>query len=70
LINVQSIVKAVLYDDGDFVLYDDDGKLKWSTGTKSNGPSILLLQNDGNLVLIDQSKNILWTTNTSAECTG
>ena len=64
LIHFQGTIEAVMQYDGNFELHDTYGKLKWSTGTKSNIPSNLILQNDGNLVLYDGNMSPIWATNT------
>ena len=57
---------GTMQDDGDFVLYaEDGGAAQWASGTPSLGCGAYLdLQNDGNLVLYDSSQNARWSTGT------
>jgi len=55
---------AHMQRDGNFVLYDENGIAKWSTGTSNHPGSELRLQNDGNLVVYDSGGRALWATNT------
>jgi hypothetical protein len=48
---------ATLQNDGNFVVYDKDGKALWNTYTYSQGASVLKMQNDGNLVAYRNSDN-------------
>jgi len=53
--------------DHDVVIYDDNQKAQWKSGTEGQGEGKvrLVLQDDGNLVLLDASDTNLWATNTS-----
>jgi RNA polymerase sigma factor (sigma-70 family) len=52
--------------DGNFVIYDDDLRPCFYTGTAGNPGAFLRLQDDGNLVLYSAELKVLWTTHTEA----
>ncbi len=56
--------RLVLQTDGNLVLYDQNGKPLWNTGTEGIPPGFLALQGDGNLVLYSQYGTPLWDTYT------
>ncbi len=53
-------------DDGNFVIYDEDWRPCFRTGTAGHPGAFLRLQNDGNLVLYSADLKVLWTTHTEA----
>ncbi len=59
-------VKAVMQTDGNFVIYNTNGKALWNTGTQGHPGSKLSLQGDGNLVIYGPSGKkflqALWNT--------
>ncbi|PNH10548.1 Mannose-specific lectin [Tetrabaena socialis] len=61
--------RASMQDDGNFVLYDADGKEYWSTQSAHGGvgPFKLILQRDRNLVLYDRNNKVLYTSGTQLE---
>lgn len=59
--------QAVLQEDGNFVLYDNNQKAVWYTNTSNKQTSSnynLLMQTDGNLVLYGENNSILWGAGT------
>jgi RNA polymerase sigma factor (sigma-70 family) len=53
-------------DDGNFVIYDEDWRPCFSTGTAGHPGAFLRLQNDGNLVIYAPNRKVLWSSNTHA----
>lgn len=53
-------------DDGNFVIYDEDWRPCFSTGTAGHPGAFLRLQNDGNLVIYTPDWTVLWSSNTHA----
>ena len=49
--------------DGNFVIYNANGRAKWATGTNPHG-NTLVLQEDGNLVIYSKSGRALWSSQT------
>jgi hypothetical protein len=49
-----------MQDDGNFVLYKDDGQPVWATGTNTGQPGILRLENDGHVRVYSLSLKPLW----------
>lgn len=49
--------------DGNFVLVDVHGKVKWSAGTTGSGQNAVF-QGDGNLAVYDSAGNPVWTSRT------
>lgn len=52
--------RAILQLDGNFVVYDPDGRPVWASGTVDNTNGFLLLQNDGNLVIFRSGGEPIW----------
>lgn len=48
---------ATLQNDGNFVVYDNNGRALWNTYTYTQGASVLKMQSDGNLVIYRNSDN-------------
>jgi hypothetical protein len=46
--------------DGNFVVYDRDGAVVWSSGTFGNRNTYLRVQDDGNLVVVAWDGRPLW----------
>lgn len=55
--------KAVIEEDGRFVIYNSQSTIVFETNTKGVG-EYLSMQNDGNLVLYDEFNVSLWSSNT------
>ena len=53
-------------EDGNFVIYDEDWRPCFSTGTAGNPGAFLRLQNDGNLVIYTPEWKVLWNSHTEA----
>ncbi len=51
--------------DGNFVLYNFDGKPLWSSKTNGQNNSFLIMQDDGNLVIY-KPDTAVWATMTHA----
>ncbi len=56
--------RAVFQADGNFVVYDKDGRARWSSGTYGRGATRLFLQPDGNLVIYSNN-GALWASGTN-----
>jgi hypothetical protein len=54
----------LLQEDGNLVLYDQDGQPVWASGTDGQPVSELTMQADGNLVLYASSGGALWASDT------
>ena len=58
--------EAVMQPDGNFMVYDVNGKAIWATNTSGHPGAALLMQNDGNLVLYNSSASNampIWASN-------
>jgi RNA polymerase sigma factor (sigma-70 family) len=55
-----------MQDDGNFVIYDEDLRPCFSTGTAGHPGAFLRLQNDGNLVIYTPDLKALWSSQTAA----
>jgi hypothetical protein len=60
--NGQAAARAVMQDDGNFVIYGPTGNAIWATGSSSLNPPILTMQDDGNLVIYEWVEPVLWST--------
>ncbi len=58
--------RCVMEENGNLVVYDQDRRPCFETGTAGHRGSFLRLQNDGNLVVYTRSLQAPWTSNTSA----
>ena len=52
--------QAVMQTDGNFVIYDGQGKDRWATATAGNANAYLLVQNDGNIVVYSANGQPAW----------
>lgn len=59
--------KLICQDDGNLVLYDENGQPFWQTDTqgKGKGPYRFLVQDDRNLVLYDSTNAVIWASGTN-----
>jgi PASTA domain-containing protein len=57
-------VRAIMQQDGNFVLYDSDGVSRWHTGTWDNPGSKLVLQDDREVVILNPNNRRLWAWGT------
>jgi RNA polymerase sigma factor (sigma-70 family) len=57
---------CVMQEDGNFVVYDEAMKPRFSTGTAGHPGAFLRLQNDGNLVVYAPDRTALWASQTHA----
>ena len=55
--------KLVMQPDGDLVIVDEKGGIRWRSGTAGRG-SQATFQDDGNFVVVDQTGFTLWSTRT------
>jgi hypothetical protein len=53
---------AHMQPDGDFVVYDLEGKPIWSSGTRGNPGALLTIEDDGELVIVGRDGRALWTS--------
>ncbi|KAF0710009.1 Aste57867_5671 [Aphanomyces stellatus] len=56
--------------DSNLVLYNDEGKPKWATGTQGSGGTTVVLQGDGNLVMYKDDGTSVWASQTSGRGRG
>ncbi|MGV9412567.1 LysM peptidoglycan-binding domain-containing protein [Nocardia sp. NPDC003693] len=63
--NGKGVKRAALQDDGNFVLYKDDGA-EWSTETNGKSVDRLVVQPDRNVVLYG-SEGAVWSTGTNTD---
>ena len=52
--------QAMMERDGNFVVYDGQGRALWMTGTTGNPNAYLLVQDDGNLVVYRPDLQPMW----------
>ena len=52
--------QAMMERDGNFVVYDGQGRVLWTTGTTGNPNAYLLVQDDGNLVVYRPDLQPMW----------
>ncbi|MEC3957172.1 LysM peptidoglycan-binding domain-containing protein [Nocardia sp. CDC153] len=62
----QDVQRAVMQDDGNFVLYKSDGSAAWSSGTNGKGADRVTLQPDRNVVVYAGDKGV-WSTKTKTD---
>jgi hypothetical protein len=55
---------CVMNDDGNFVIYDADGRTCFESGTHGHPGSYLRCQDDGNLVIYTPDSNAIWSSGT------
>jgi hypothetical protein len=53
----------IMQGDGNFVLYDENGRARWATNTVGRG-AYATFQTDGNLVVYDAAGRPVWASNT------
>ena len=63
-------VRAKMQSDGNFVLYNSDSEVQWSSGTAGNPESILEMQDDGNIVIYNKLRKSIWASQTISFCPG
>jgi hypothetical protein len=56
--------RAVMQQDGNFVIYDSAGVSRWDTGTWDNPGSKLVLQDDREVVILSPNNRRLWAWGT------
>ena len=61
---------CVMHDDGNFVVYDEDSRPCFETGTKGYPGSFLRCQNDGNVVIYTPDLDAVWHSGTYAQSIG
>ncbi|MFF4160919.1 LysM peptidoglycan-binding domain-containing protein [Streptomyces sp. NPDC001678] len=62
----QEVRQAVLQEDGNFVLYTDDGPV-WATDTDGKDADRLIVQADRNVVLYSKDDIPLWASDTDTD---
>jgi len=58
----KAVSKAIMQDDGNFVIYGFGGSALWSSDTFGKSGSYLIVQDDGNLVIYQPVAQ--WSTDT------
>ena len=62
----RAIMRAIMQDDGNFVLYNKDSKPIWTSNTNGNPEAFLAVQDDCNVcVYTSDGQTALWCTNTA-----
>jgi len=64
--NTQGIAGAwaIMQGDGNFVVYDAQGRPRWASNTNGATNSVIIMQNDGNVVIYDPYWRAIWASNT------
>jgi hypothetical protein len=64
-----SICNVQTQPDGNLVVYDSNGTVKWASGTQGKGtaPYKSVMQSDGNYVLYDANGNATWASGTQGQ---
>lgn len=57
---------CVMHEDGNFVIYDEDSRPCFETGTRGYPGSFLRCQNDGNVVIYTPGLEPVWHSGTYA----
>jgi len=57
--------KLILQIDGNLVLYGEDRKALWVSGTSGKPVTRCVMQQDGNLVLYSADDKVYWSSNTT-----
>ena len=63
IISRSGAYRAIMQDDGNFVVYGPKGAT-WSTGTAGSGATEIIMQDDGNLVIYASGKPV-WSSGTA-----
>ena len=63
LVSQSGAYRAIMQDDGNFVVYGPKGAT-WSTGTAGSGATEIIMQDDGNLVIYAPGKPV-WSSGTA-----
>ena len=66
LLSKNGLYRAIMQQDGNFVLYKKGTAVLWASHThgKGTGPYELRMQNDNNLVIYDHHGKVIWSPNT------
>jgi len=66
LSSANGLYSLILQDDGNLVLYGQNGLMRWQSGVSSGKPAArLTMQSDGNLVIYGPVSQVYWATGTS-----
>ncbi len=57
---------CVMKEDGNFVVYDEDDKVRFQSGTQGHPGAFLRCQDDGNLVIYTRDNKAIWQSKTYA----
>ena len=55
---------CIMHEDGNFVVYDADGRIGFESGTHGHPGSYLRCQDDGNLVIYTPDSKAIWSSGT------
>jgi hypothetical protein len=55
---------CVMHDDGNFAIYDANGRIRFESGTHDHPGSYLRCQDDGNLVIYTPDSSAIWSSAT------
>lgn len=57
--------RVYMQPDGNFVVYEAEGKPVWASNTNNHSDSVIVMQPDGNLVIYNQAEKPIWASNTA-----
>merc|ERR1719474_581805 len=60
--NTDDGTKATFGDDGNFIVYNDEGRVRWHSGLTSDDPARLVMGVNGELIMYDSADNTVWTS--------
>jgi RNA polymerase sigma factor (sigma-70 family) len=55
---------CIMHDDGNFVVYDGNGRIRFESGTHGHPGSYLRCQDDGNVVIYTPDSQAIWSSGT------
>jgi len=73
LVSKSGVFKAIMQEDANFVIYDQNKNPIWSSDsykTQVSGPYHLRMQTDGNLVIYGLNNEVVWTSETDQKGAG
>ena len=69
--NGQQVRGGMVFDEeGNLVLYNNNGAKIWSSGTYGINAALLRIKDNGNLILFNSSWEVLWQTSTHCAVSG
>ena len=59
-----------MHDDGNFAVYDANGRIRFESGTHGHPGSYLRCQDDGNVVIYTPDSSAIWSSGTHSRSSG